>query len=315
MAISLMRTCSKETHQKFKNDVLSWPEAQKQQLLDQGVDPIFYRFQKHARVLYYKGSVDGMTEGVDASISKELPQDLSGEDEVVLGRDLLSLPDINIDGEKHSFYKEDLEYDWANFDTLIRGGSQDFHAPNEAACDQVQDGSEKSQPSHLLREQSPDSSDYYLKRQPHQSVDLDENANPSSSHDPRTLSRSNTPLLNFDDVDFFDSSQWDRRIPQSTLVQDGELTHLGKHSFDSTSLPWPKDYSPHPLDQGPSSMLDLSSYSQLGSVHTKLPPISEMQDYKSPSATAVSTSTTKGGSTSNRSLEPSPSIRLYRLGQ
>ncbi|KAI4684057.1 hypothetical protein J4E81_009220 [Alternaria sp. BMP 2799] len=54
-AKKLMDTAKPEVIQKFETDVGRWPDDKKQQLLDQGINPLFFRFRQHAEMLYKRG--------------------------------------------------------------------------------------------------------------------------------------------------------------------------------------------------------------------------------------------------------------------
>jgi hypothetical protein len=54
----LMDSCKEEVRQKFQQDVQSWPDDKKQQLLNQGMNPLFFRFRQHAEMLYKRGTLN-----------------------------------------------------------------------------------------------------------------------------------------------------------------------------------------------------------------------------------------------------------------
>ncbi|KAI4645602.1 uncharacterized protein J4E79_010780 [Alternaria viburni] len=54
-AKKLMDTAKPEVIQKFETDVGRWPDDKKQQLLDQGINPLFFRFRQHAEMIYKRG--------------------------------------------------------------------------------------------------------------------------------------------------------------------------------------------------------------------------------------------------------------------
>lgn len=56
LAKKLMDNCKEEVRLKFEADVRAWPEDKKQQLLAQGVNPLFLRFRQHADMLYRRGA-------------------------------------------------------------------------------------------------------------------------------------------------------------------------------------------------------------------------------------------------------------------
>ena len=57
-AKKLMDTCKEEVRLKFEADIRAWPEDKKQQLLAQGVNPLFLRFRQHADMLYRRGALN-----------------------------------------------------------------------------------------------------------------------------------------------------------------------------------------------------------------------------------------------------------------
>ncbi|KAJ4993670.1 hypothetical protein SVAN01_00724 [Stagonosporopsis vannaccii] len=57
LAKKLLDSCAAEVRLKFQNEVNAWPEEKKQQLLQQGIDPLFFRFRTHAELLYRNGKV------------------------------------------------------------------------------------------------------------------------------------------------------------------------------------------------------------------------------------------------------------------
>ncbi|KAH3951684.1 hypothetical protein HBI56_079460 [Parastagonospora nodorum] len=56
----LMDTCKDDVRRIFQEDVQSWPEDKKQQLVAQGINPLFFRFRQHAELLYKKGALGNM---------------------------------------------------------------------------------------------------------------------------------------------------------------------------------------------------------------------------------------------------------------
>ena len=57
LAKKLMESCTPEVRAKFQSEVNAWPDQKKQQILQQGVDPLFFRFRQHAEMLYRSGKV------------------------------------------------------------------------------------------------------------------------------------------------------------------------------------------------------------------------------------------------------------------
>ncbi|KAF2994829.1 DNA-binding transcription factor [Curvularia kusanoi] len=57
LAQKLMEKCSQEVRNKLQNQVNAWPDQKKQQISQQGVDPLFFRFREHAEMLYRSGKV------------------------------------------------------------------------------------------------------------------------------------------------------------------------------------------------------------------------------------------------------------------
>ncbi|OSS50581.1 hypothetical protein B5807_04675 [Epicoccum nigrum] len=57
LAKKLMDGCKPEVRAKFKSEVNSWPDQKMQQILQQGVDPLFFRFRVHVDMLYRTGKV------------------------------------------------------------------------------------------------------------------------------------------------------------------------------------------------------------------------------------------------------------------
>ena len=57
-AKKLMDMAKPEVIQKFESDVDQWSEESKQQLLAQGVNPLFLRFRQHADMLYRRGALN-----------------------------------------------------------------------------------------------------------------------------------------------------------------------------------------------------------------------------------------------------------------
>jgi hypothetical protein len=57
LAKRLMDSCTPEVRAKFQSEVNAWVDQKKQQILQQGVDPLFFRFRQHAEMLYRSGKV------------------------------------------------------------------------------------------------------------------------------------------------------------------------------------------------------------------------------------------------------------------
>ncbi|KAH7402356.1 hypothetical protein DE146DRAFT_463601 [Phaeosphaeria sp. MPI-PUGE-AT-0046c] len=53
----LMDSCKDEIRQRFQLEVQAWPEDKKQQLVSQGINPLFFRFRQHAEMLYKRGAL------------------------------------------------------------------------------------------------------------------------------------------------------------------------------------------------------------------------------------------------------------------
>ncbi|KAI4688746.1 uncharacterized protein J4E84_004676 [Alternaria hordeiaustralica] len=65
-AKKLMDTCKEEVRLKFEADIRAWPEDKKQQLLAQGINPLFLRFRQHADMLYRRGALNQQGAGQNA---------------------------------------------------------------------------------------------------------------------------------------------------------------------------------------------------------------------------------------------------------
>jgi hypothetical protein len=65
-AKKLMDTCKEEVRLKFEADIRAWPEDKKQQLLAQGINPLFLRFRQHADMLYRRGALNQQAAGQNA---------------------------------------------------------------------------------------------------------------------------------------------------------------------------------------------------------------------------------------------------------
>jgi hypothetical protein len=52
-----MESCKDEVRQKFTRDVEAWPGDKKEQLISQGISPLFVRFRQHAEILERKGTL------------------------------------------------------------------------------------------------------------------------------------------------------------------------------------------------------------------------------------------------------------------
>jgi hypothetical protein len=57
LAKKLMDTGKPEYRTKFQSEVNAWPDQMKQQLIQKGFDPLFFRFREHAEMLYRSGRV------------------------------------------------------------------------------------------------------------------------------------------------------------------------------------------------------------------------------------------------------------------
>ena len=57
LAKKLMDSCTPEIRAKFQSKVNAWPDQKTQQILQKGVDPLFFRFREHAEMLYKRGKV------------------------------------------------------------------------------------------------------------------------------------------------------------------------------------------------------------------------------------------------------------------
>ncbi|KAF5852140.1 hypothetical protein GGP41_000897 [Bipolaris sorokiniana] len=73
-AKKLMDTCKEEVRVKFENDVRAWPEDKKQQLLNQGINPLFLRFRQHAEMLYRRGALNQPAAGQNNVAMQGTPQ-------------------------------------------------------------------------------------------------------------------------------------------------------------------------------------------------------------------------------------------------
>jgi hypothetical protein len=51
----LMQNVSEEVKQKFQQDVASWPAERRQQLMNQNIDPLMFRFRQHAEMMLRSG--------------------------------------------------------------------------------------------------------------------------------------------------------------------------------------------------------------------------------------------------------------------
>ncbi|KAA8624720.1 hypothetical protein PtrV1_00400, partial [Pyrenophora tritici-repentis] len=65
-AKKIMESCKEEIRVKFEADIRAWPEDKKQQLLAQGINPLFLRFRQHAEMLYRRGALNQQVPGQNA---------------------------------------------------------------------------------------------------------------------------------------------------------------------------------------------------------------------------------------------------------
>ncbi|KAE8851999.1 hypothetical protein HRS9122_02286 [Pyrenophora teres f. teres] len=65
-AKKIMESCKEEIRVKFEADIRAWPEDKKQQLLAQGINPLFLRFRQHAEMLYRRGALGQPVPGQNA---------------------------------------------------------------------------------------------------------------------------------------------------------------------------------------------------------------------------------------------------------
>ena len=65
LAKKMMDTCVPDVRNKFQGEVNTWPEDKKQQLINQGIDPLFYRFRQHAEMLYRSGKLNNNKQGAN----------------------------------------------------------------------------------------------------------------------------------------------------------------------------------------------------------------------------------------------------------
>ena len=65
-AKKIMESCKEEIRVKFEADIRAWPEDKKQQLLAQGISPLFLRFRQHAEMLYRRGALGQPVPGQNA---------------------------------------------------------------------------------------------------------------------------------------------------------------------------------------------------------------------------------------------------------
>jgi hypothetical protein len=73
-AKKLMDTCKEEVRVKFEADVRAWPEDKKQQLVNQGINPLFLRFRQHAEMLYRRGALNQPAAGQNNAAMQGTPQ-------------------------------------------------------------------------------------------------------------------------------------------------------------------------------------------------------------------------------------------------
>lgn len=78
-AKKLMDTAKPEIIQKFESDVDQWPEDKKQQLLAQGIHPLFLRFRQHADMLYRSGALNKPA-AVNTGAHIDTPQQIASND-------------------------------------------------------------------------------------------------------------------------------------------------------------------------------------------------------------------------------------------
>jgi len=78
-AKKLMDTAKPEIMQKFKSDVDQWPEDKKQQLLAQGIQPLFLRFRQQADMLYKKEALNKPA-AVNTGAQINTPQQIASND-------------------------------------------------------------------------------------------------------------------------------------------------------------------------------------------------------------------------------------------
>jgi hypothetical protein len=72
----LIDSCNGEVREKFQRDVADFSEDMKRQLLDQGVDPLFFRFRQHAVILYKRGAL-GPQAKVNIGTQKLMPNQIA----------------------------------------------------------------------------------------------------------------------------------------------------------------------------------------------------------------------------------------------
>ena len=63
LARKLMDNCPPDAKARFQGDINTWCEERKQQLISQGIDPLFYHFGQHAEFHYRSGKLNNKRKG------------------------------------------------------------------------------------------------------------------------------------------------------------------------------------------------------------------------------------------------------------
>lgn len=76
LAKKLMDNCTPAHRAKFQSEVNAWPDKKKQQILQEGADPLFFHFRQHAKMLYKSGKVQSPKQQGANPMEEQQPLDM-----------------------------------------------------------------------------------------------------------------------------------------------------------------------------------------------------------------------------------------------